>query len=404
MYDVCVVGGGAAGLSCAIAAARNGYKVCILDQNKKIGKKLYATGNGKCNVTNAYMDIKRCYHSSSKDYVEFLERGIGSKATDDVLDFLREIGVTCVEKNGYYYPMSQQASTVVWSMLDACKKLGVSVMEQCLVHEITPDYTVIYDKDGSKHTLNAKNVVLACGGKSYSKLGGSMFGYDLIEKMSISMTKLRPCLCGIKVEDNFEAIKGVRVQAKATFEKSGVNYEESGELQITDYGLSGIMIFNLSSLIGQVLEKDKSTEISLDFMQDVVFEDFARQAKIMNQRTLLGMLNTFLPDKLAYYLLEQIKINPKQLVLEMNEDDQKKIYNICKNYKVKVTGLTDYDMAQVTAGGVRLEEVSADTFESKKHKGLYIVGEMLDIDGICGGYNITFAILSGKRAGEQVTC
>lgn len=397
-YDVCVIGGGAAGMSAAIAAAEGGCSVCIVDKNKKLGRKLYATGNGRCNLANADMD-KSHYHSYADKLVrtQFLNQSIGEYPNTALFEFLQGIGVYTQANQGYYYPVSMQASAVVWAFLDRIKALGVAVKTGKLVTGITKTEDGYLVSCGE--TLHAKNIILATGGCSYASLGGSTSGYALAGTLGISVTEQSPALCGMYTSEDTEAIKGVRVACSAWMETDEGTHRQSGELQLTEYGLSGIMIFNLASMAARELKTQTEVPVYVDFMEHITREQFLQGRDL--HRNIYGYLNAFLPDKLALYILDSAGVPCKQPLSEVTEDMLEKVYDICRCYPFHVKALRDYENAQVTAGGVTLAEVDAQTMEVKGHRGMYVTGEMLDIDGDCGGYNLTFAILTGRKAGEH---
>lgn len=397
-YDVCVIGGGAAGMSAAIAAAEGGCSVCIIDKNKKLGRKMYATGNGRCNLANADMDPCH-YHSYAEEHerTQFLNQSLGEYPNTGLFEFLQSIGVYTQANQGYYYPVSMQASAVVWAFLDRIRALDVTVKTGKMVTEImkTEDEYLV----SCGETLHAKNIILAAGGRSYASLGGSASGYALAETLGLSVTEQSPALCGMYTNEDTEAIKGVRVACSAWMETEEGERRQSGELQLTEYGLSGIMIFNLASMAGKALETQKEVTVYIDFLEHITKEQFLQGRSL--HRNIYGYLNAFLPDKLALYILESAGVPCKQSLSDVTEDVLENVYDICRCYPFHVKALRDYENAQVTAGGVALAEVDAQTMEVKGHRGMYVTGEMLDIDGDCGGYNLTFAILTGRKAGEH---
>lgn len=395
-YDVCVVGGGAAGMAAAIAAAEGGNTVCIIDKNKKLGKKLYATGNGRCNLANTDMKDGH-YHSSSETYQKFLHTCLGEQPLHEMFAFLHSLGVYTRCIDGYYYPISMQASAVVWALLDRIKALQVTTY----LSETVTDIRI--KKDGYHIQCNteiiARKVILACGGRSYPSLGGCAEGARLAEKLGVKQEPQRPALCAVMTEENTEAVKGVRVACSAWFEEGNTEWKQSGELQITEYGLSGIMIFNLSSELGRILSEESSVKLYVDFLPEIEENAFVQGSRDVN-RSLYGYLNAYLPDKLAMYILETACEQPKQALTELTEAQLHKIYYLCRRYPFHVRALKNYEQAQVTAGGIRLTEIQPETMECLGHPGMYATGEMLDIDGDCGGYNLTFALLTGLRAGR----
>lgn len=404
MYDVCVIGGGAAGICASISAAKNGATVCVIDRNKKPCKKIYATGNGHCNLTNEFMDYNTCYHSHDKKYTAWLTEALGKAPKEQILTYFNQLGIATVEKNGYYYPMSKQASSVAWSLLDAAREHSVDIMEHTeitSIHRSRDTFTL----NVNQKTLQCKKLILACGGKSAPGLGGTSSGYELAASLGLKLTPLRPSLCGLVTRENMENLKGVRVDACASlYQAKTCLAKETGELQFTEYGLSGIMIFNLSSVAGSALEKNEPVTITLDFLKGINEEEFQAIGYSNQSRSYLAFLNAFLPDKLAVYLLHGLKINPKDSLDTGHPEILRSLYQACRGLKLTITSLCDFEQAQVTAGGVKLQQVNPVTMESRQIPGLYVVGELLDIDGKCGGYNLTFAFLTGKKAGEQSTC
>lgn len=412
MYDLFVIGGGPCGMSAAIAAAKRGKSVIIADKNPKLGRKLYATGNGRCNITNKQLDnvtndnyldlLKKFYNSNNSDYNEFLLQALGDNFYKEIIDFSNELGVIVRDLNGYVYPKSLQASSYVWSYMDYIKSLNIVVKTKYEVKNIIAksDYYII---ENENEQINAKNILFACGGKSYASLGGCENGYNLANKLNIKLEKVRPALCGLIVSKDTKDIAGIRISARAVLYDNEDNFiaEEEGELQLTDYGLSGIMIFNLSSVSGKLLEENKKPYIIVDFLKDDNLEDVLHNFKQNSYRTVLGKLNAYMNDKLALYILKELKLDPKLIASELSDEDIINIIKCLKNYKFEIKALKDFENAQVCAGGVALEELDYN-FMSKSNKGMYFAGEVIDIDGICGGYNITFAILSGLKVGNNI--
>lgn len=400
MYDLCIIGGGASGMSAAIAAAQRGLKVIILEKNKKLGKKLYATGNGKCNVSNSIMDFNLKYNSSSKHYTEFLEKCLGITPYEQVKEYLESLGVLTYDVNGYCYPKASQASSVVWAMQDRLKEYSVVT---ALMQEISG----ILSKDGSfiikckDGQITASQIVLACGGRSYPSLGGSTDGYKFAKSFGHTIVPIRPSLCGLITEYALTDIAGVRVSAEASLndENGTVIAAETGELQINSYGLSGIMIFNLSAKAGAMLDSGRKVYVTVNLIPGIADCDIKKIYVSSLGRTVTGFLNGLVNDKLASYFINRYRLDRKALLRDIDKGTAAKLISELRAFKLEVTGLNDYDSAQVCAGGVDIEEIYPDTMMSRKVPGLYITGELLDIDGLCGGYNLTFAILSGIRAG-----
>lgn len=403
MFDVCIIGSGPAGLAAAITAAKKGAKVKLLDKNKKAAKKLYATGNGKCNITNKSIDYTKHYHSESSQYEAFLSDLFGEKPYDNVLAFMQSVGVlTYANADGYVYPVTNQASSVVWALLDALNKYLVECDFKAEVLSVNPKGEM-YEVNTSNGIINATQIIFACGGKSYSSLGGTALGYNIAQRLGHTIIPVRPCLCGLHTKENLLDIAGVRARACAKLiVDDKLIAKESGEIQFTEKGLSGIAIFNLSSFVGKALQAGKSVSISLDLGFNLSQDEILALYDNNSNRTILGTLNGVFNDKLCSYILKNKHINGKELTKTISKTQYIDLIHAFYELQFTITSLYDYEQAQVCAGGVAIDEISSNSCESKLVKNAYFIGEMLDIDGICGGYNITFALLSGIRAGEHI--
>ncbi|MBQ8924432.1 MAG: aminoacetone oxidase family FAD-binding enzyme [Lachnospiraceae bacterium] len=405
MYDLCIIGGGMSAISCAVTAARRGLKVIILEKNDKLGKKIYATGNGRCNITNHNFsdNYARYYNSSSAGYEEFLKTLFKSDCPDkEVIEFLNSVGIITYDINSYVYPKSFQASSLMWTFNDELKVLNVEILFKSEIRRID----IIDDRfeiTASNRRITASNVVLACGGASYKKLGGGMGGYELAKSLNIDCTDISPALCGLKTIEDVGAVSGVRTRAVARLycgssdnsSEKNICATEEGELQITDYGLSGIMIFNLSSKTGRILKSGERAFIKLDLIpnvEDKVIYDIFNNHPYRRDKALL---NVFINDKLAEYVLRRLEKD------NMSYDTVDMI-KLLHNFSFEIDGLMDFENAQVTAGGIYLDEINPENMSLRRHPGMYAIGEMTDIDGICGGYNLTYAIITGKRVGESI--
>lgn len=401
MYDLAIIGGGMAAMAAAIEAGKNNKKVIIIEKNEKLGKKLYATGNGRCNITNSYLDYATCYNSSDDDYISFLENSIGKEPYAEIMKFLADIAVPTKDINGYIYPMSLQASSFVWTLLDKLNEYNVETALKTQITNVTKEhkYFVVQSEND---VYKAKNVLIACGGKSYVKLGGTSSGYDLAKNLGHTVKKTRPTLCGLISNSVDERLSGVRANCKVKLVNDGKLIKtETGELQLNDKTLSGIVIFNISSLAGRLIDEGKKVEVTIDFVPEYDTDAIKETFNNNNNRTILAALNTMINDKLAMVILEDLSVSKKTKVNELTNSDISAIISCLKNYKFSIDGLKDYESAQATAGGVSIDEIY-DDFSSKLVRNLYFAGEVIDIDGICGGYNITFAILSGLKVGKMI--
>ena len=394
----------------AICAAREHASVTILEHNDRPGRKLLASGNGKCNLTNHNFDkgLEAYYNSADKKYNLFLSELFKSKHPDkEITDFLFSIGIVTYDADSYVYPRSLQASSVMWAFTDMINNLGINVMCKTCVEEVNNKDNVFEIKT-DKETIFASNVVLACGGAGYKSLGGSFYGYELAGKLKIKTTDLRPSLCGLVTKNDLKALSGVRIKALAGISddtgKEIKGVQEEGEIQFTDYGISGIMIFNLSGIVGKLISSGKKAFVNIDFLPDYDDKIIIDLFESNNYRKPKAILNSMINDKLAGYIIDdalsEYKVkNPDEL---NNKELLKKIIRKLHSFTLEIKELKDFENAQVTAGGIELDEINPHDMSIKKYDGLYAIGEMTDIDGICGGYNLTYAFLSGIRAGEGI--
>lgn len=401
MYDVIIVGAGASGMVCGIEAGRAGRRSLILEQKEKPGKKLYATGNGKCNYGNRLL-YENCFRSVEQD-CRLEDLLFDANTIEEIIQEWKEIGVYPKEREGYIYPRSEQAQTVVNALVESLDFYGVEIKTNTCVQGI------LKQKNGFKVKTNqgefiGKNIVLANGGKSQEQLGSDGSGYGLAKSLGHTITPCYPALCGLQLkEKNWNKLQGVRAKANVELRIQEKQISKTfGELQFTNYGLSGIVIFNLAHEVAQALAKKERVTLALDYFPDMEDQEVytllqALQAQVGYRRS-ASCLAGLLPEKLMQYILERIKL--PEYFGECNKNQLWKLVRQLKAMEVLVHNINDYSKSQVTAGGVSLQEISIETMESKKVKHCYIVGELLDVDGICGGYNLMWAVESGRRAGR----
>ncbi len=411
---IAVIGGGAAGLTAAISAARKNAHVTVFEKNDRVGKKILMTGNGKCNLSNTNLSPEFYYSGDRSFVLSALERF----GLNETVQFFNSLGLLLTEKRGGIYPHSEQASAVLDALRFEAASLGVSFMLNCNVKEVEPSekdkgFDVVYDlTDGEKRkkdqSMHFDKVIVTTGGKAAPKTGSDGAGYRIAGELGLKMTKLYPALCGVKCDGDFwKSISGVRAQASLLIEceESGEGFSY-GELQITDYGISGIPVFQISRIIAEMLEKGKVT-VDIDFFPDVdegvIFNEFMTRVMFLSGRNYEQFLGGFINKKLALCVLKKLGIKPSETI----SDDKAligKLVNALKHFRVTVNGVNSYDQSQTTAGGILLSEITGD-FESKTYPGLYFAGEVLDADGVCGGYNLQWAWTGGFIAGEAAsTC
>ena len=403
-WDVLIIGGGAAGLVAAIESARLGNQVCILEQNDKLGKKILATGNGKCNYTNSNMS-KDCYHGDEN----LIQLVLNSFTTEDCLAYFHRLGIYPKERQGYYYPNSEQASSVVYALQEELHQLGVRISLSTKVTDIISvdnGYEVVTN-NGSYH---GSNVIVACGLKASPNLGSDGSLLPALRKLGHFYETMVPALCGFYCKGmDFKKVSGVRVQAKVTaIVDENVVGQDVGELQLTDYGVSGIPVFQISRLIGMSIFQKKNAQIVIDFIPELTREMLYQELVHRSNRGSKAefLLNGLLNQKLAEEMLNIAQISPELCVLELQEFQVWKLISVLKETTIIPTKSRSYEYAQVCAGGYSSKELKDNSLESKLHPGLFFAGEVLDVDGICGGYNLHFAwgsgILAAKEANERL--
>lgn len=396
MKKVFIIGGGASGLTAAIKASRNGNDVTIFEKNEKLGKKILMTGNGKCNYWNENQDLK--YYHSNGDYTKIVNQLNLTKAHA----FLDSIGIVPFIKNGYYYPNSNQAISVVNALVDEAINNGVKIINE----EVTN-----VDKKDNKFIINDKYesdvLIVATGGKAAPKTGSDGFGYELAKKFGHNIIKPLPALVGLETEGNLKELSGIRLIGEVNlFINNEFIQKEFGEIQINDYGFSGIPIMQLSSSAIKAINEDKNVSISINLLPNIAddilgLRSFLKvQDRHLNNKTISQILDQLFNYKLSNYLLKISKIDNNSKIEKLTNDDLDLLCHNILNFNFKVLKDHGFDNAQTTSGGVDLKEINLDTLESNIAKGLYFCGEVLDVDGACGGYNLSFAWITGLLAGD----
>lgn len=389
-------------MTTAIIAAREKKKVCIIEKMDKAGKKLLATGNGKCNFTNENISAD-CF-GTEPDFIRSILERFGVK---ECLEFFHSIGICPRNKNGYYYPNSEQAVSVVNALLSELKRLDVPIYFQTKIGQILPQ------KDGILVTTDhgdflGKNVVISTGLKAAPKLGsdGSMF--PILKELGHSLHPVLPALCGFYCKGtNFKNISGVRAQGTVCAVIDGVCVrEDSGEIQFTDYGLSGIPVFQISRDLSKALHEKKHVQIkcslSTGFDKNSLLAELRFRKAAFASQTAEFLLNGLIHQKLAALVLEKTHIDKLCFVSSLQENDLRKIADSIEKLTFEVTKYRDYEFAQVCTGGIPITEIRQNTLESKRIPHMFFTGEILDVDGICGGYNLHFAWASGYIVGKSL--
>lgn len=410
MAKTIIIGAGASGLMAALSASKYGNEVIVLEHRDNPGRKLLITGNGKCNLGNMVYN-RDFFHCHEKEFPYYALEKIN---IEFILEFLSYYGLHVKVKNGYLYPMSECASDMVKLLVNSCKEQGVLFMYNTEVKKIIPgenSIVVEYIKDGVRTKIQGDNVIVAAGGRAYSKTGSDGSGYYFAKTLGHNVIEPLPALAGLIVEDeNVKKMAGVRADVCIRTYVKTQNGEklmgsDNGQIQITAYGLSGIPAFQLSSVIARNLHKNKSVYCTVDFLPDISTEELKEYileiCKRFPERNAYNLFLTMLNDKISNEILHYSQVK-KELKFKDIINDYCIIDKIIKNtksMKYEIKGVNDFDNAQVCSGGVDTNEINNRTFESKIVHDVYFTGELLDVDGICGGYNLHWAWASGYLAG-----
>jgi predicted Rossmann fold flavoprotein len=407
MKDVIIIGGGAAGILCAAAIKENSKEfvnVTIVERLDRIGKKILATGNGKCNFTNKNLSSKK-YNNP-----KFVTPTLSKYGYKDIIKYLESIGLLSKEiTEGRVYPYTESATTVLEVLKAHLERLGVNIKCNFEVNKITlkSNKYCIYNKNERNSILEADYLVFACGGCAAPVLGSNGSGYTLLKPFKIKTTDLYPGLVGIKSDITIlKILNGLRFKCNVSIvEKKTKNniWTSYGEVQFKGDGISGIVVMEASTYMAR---NKGNYSISLDLMPEMSEDDtlnhlYMRKSLCENDKALclfIGML----PKMLGNVILKKASIDPNDKITTLTKVNMKKIASLIKNFTLEVRGDYGFERAQITVGGIALNEIDAATLKLKKMNNAYICGEMMDVDGECGGYNLQWAFASGYLVGKQI--
>lgn len=399
MRHIVIIGGGASGIIAAIHAKTKENIVTIIEKNPACGKKILATGNGKCNYWNDDQSLIH-YHSTNES---ILKNILTEENKDQAITFFNSLGIYPKIRNGYYYPSSNQALTIRDALVSECLRLGITIKNNFNVTRLEKENNnfKIYSNN---EIITADKVIVATGSKASPKTGSDGIGYELLKRMGHSIVTPHPSLVQLKTKGNFlKSWSGVRTDAKVSlYIDNKLIKEEQGEIQLTDYGISGICVFNISRYIPMALELNKNVQVKISFLPFInenTKNFLDNYFKDKPPRPLEQELSGFLNQKLITTLLKETPLIKQVSYKNMPDQDKNKLIKSLTEFQVTVIGTNSFDQAQVCSGGIPLTEINPDTMESTIIKNLYIVGELLDVDGDCGGYNLSFAWISGIKAG-----
>lgn len=400
---VLVVGGGPAGMLAALAAAGRGASVTLLDRMDKPGKKILVTGNGRCNITNARHSPTR-YHGAPAAFTETVLR---SFPVDQTLNFFKSLGLPCVEEEeGRVYPSCGQASAVVEVLRFEMERRNVRVHCGADVHRLTRAGGAFKAETKDGRAFAADRVIVAAGGKAGPQWGSDGSGLELVKALGHRVTPLFPVLVQLNLRAGFlKAVDGVRFDgAAAVLDQGRVVREETGEIQLTDYGASGIPVLDLSRSAGECLLRQREPVLELrlfpgrspqDLLADIEHRLSSRPDETLD-RALVGLVHA----NLLPVLLQAAGYKNKHLACRhAPPENARRLAELLKSWTAPITGTQPWSRAHVTAGGVDAAELNAATLESKILPGLFLAGETIDVDGDCGGYNLQWAWSSGNAAG-----
>ncbi len=403
-FDIIIIGGGASGLFCAamLKKYKPNYSVAILEKQKTVGKKLLATGNGRCNLTNINIS-KNNYHGTFKPYVEDLLTDCSSQK---IIDEFKELGlVTTIDSEGRVYPLSKHSATVLDVLLLGCISDKINIFTDTFVNDIkhTKDDFIVTCNNGD---FTAKKIIISTGSKATPETGADDTILKTIIKLGHTITPLSPALCPVNVKaKSLFNLKGVRAQGNVSIVKSNkILKTESGEIQFTDKALSGICLFNLS----RIANTTDDVHIMIDLLPEFTFNEVydilkTNQKRLSDASSAEDLMIGIFQRKLSNALLLSSSINKD---IPIGSIDKKVLHNLTatiKGWKFEVKKSSDFTRAQIVAGGVKADEINHKTMESKKINNMFLIGEVVDCDGDCGGYNLHFAFASAYRAAMSIS-
>ena len=411
-YDIVIIGAGPSGLLAAGRAATLGAKVVLLEKMEKPARKLRITGKGRCNITS--MKTLEEYFKEISPEPRFLRQAFGAFFNQDIINLLEQNGVeTKIERGQRVFPSSEKAWDVADALVKWAKTNGVEIFNHSQVEGLIVDSDTIKGvkvkntKSGIVETINSKCVIIATGGKSYPATGSSGDGYKFAQSAGHKAASLHPSLVGIETKQVYKSAIGLNLRnVSATLWVDGKkSNSEFGEAEFTDSGLDGPIILRLSRVMIDSIIADKKVEISLDLKTALDHQKL--DARIQRDITELGkkdvksLLKLLLPSQLIDLFVEILRIDSFKPVKQLNSVERKNLINLLKDFRFEVTSYKGWDEAIITAGGISIKEINPKTMESKIVNGLYFAGEVIDVDGNTGGYNLQIAFSTGWLAGDS---
>ena len=394
-----IIGGGASGMMSAILLNREGFDVTILEKNSTLGKKILMTGNGRCNYFNQDIGVDKYYTS---DY-EFLKTIVNEENILKVKEFLNSLGLVPRIKNGYYYPMSNTATSVLNAFLTEIERLKIKTILDSEINNIKRKENKYQIMVNGKKMLFDK-IIIAIGSKAGLKENAN---YELLNSLGIKMTPILPALCPLVLNgDFFNKWSGIRAEARVSiYENDKFLKSDLGEVQLTDYGISGICVMNLSSLASKALYQKQKVKVHLNFLPNIEKENIDKWLTLRDntlyQRTVIELLESIIPYKLLYILVSKAGIKSNCHYKSLTKKEKDDLINNLSDLTLEIRETKEIFKGQVVTGGIPINRVKT-TLEDIEYAGLYYTGEILDVDGICGGFNLGFAWLSSIVVSEDI--
>ena len=408
MSKVLIIGGGAAGMMAAVTAAGNGHDVYVYEKNEKLGKKIFITGKGRCNVTNA--GTMEELFASVISNPKFLYSAFYGFNNEQTMDFFENLGVRLkIERGNRVFPVSDHSSDIIRGLEKEMERLGVNIFLNSEVSELIindGEITGLLLKSGKRITADA--VIVATGGISYVSTGSTGDGYRFAESSGHRLTECLPSLVPMEVKEWYaKELQGLSLKnvTAAIYDGKKKLYEEFGEMLFTHYGVSGPIIISASSYIGKKLQKkelklviDLKPALDPDQLDQRILRDFEEN----KTRQFKNSADRLFPAKLTPVMIELSDISPEKRVHDITREERRHFVELIKHFEMTLTGLRGYNEAIITKGGVSVKDIDPGTMESKRVKGLYFAGEVLDLDALTGGYNLQIAWSTGYAAGNSI--
>lgn len=410
MSKILIIGAGAAGSIAAVFAARRGQEVIVFEKNAKTGKKIYITGKGRCNITNVVENTELIKNTIRNP--KFMYSAFSAFTSENTIKFFEEMGCAVkVERGNRAFPVSDHSSDVIKALDKAMEKAGVKIryntpVEGLVINKAGTEIVGIKLRDGK--IVEADKVIVATGGLSYKSTGSTGDGYEFAKQTGHSIKELRPSLVALEAKEKFiKDLQGLSLKNVKVSIKNGkkVIFDEMGEMLFTRDGVSGPLILSASSIAGDLFYKEGGT-LSIDLKPALSEEEL--DARILRDftefkaKSLKNALDKLLPKSLIPVFLERTKIDVEKKAGDLTKKERNVIIDLFKHFTIQIAGLKGYEEAVITKGGVSVNEINPKTMESKKIKGLYFAGEVLDVDALTGGFNLQIAWSMGYVAGNSV--